>query len=146
MSKFLWYSRVFPSHPSLSLQADGFGLGCSPSSHAAALGGDYRTHTAGTLWHDWDRHGTVQPSPRPTHPRYSSLTDWIHLHNHTHADFYSMWTYTHPLPSELRWGHKPTAWSATGNQARIENKTVLRSDNQQLLKLKNLLIAKPLTV
>ena len=76
---------MFPSHPTLSLQADGFRLGCSPSSHSAAVGGDYRTHTAGTVRHDRNRHGTVQPSQGPTHPRYTSLSHWYLLYTHTHT-------------------------------------------------------------
>lgn len=75
---------LLPSCASSSLQADGFRLGRSASSHSAALGGDYGTHIAGTLRHDRDRHGTFQPSQGPANPRYASCTQ-LDPSTHTHT-------------------------------------------------------------
>lgn len=80
-----WRLECFTHIQHSLLQVDGFRLSCSPSSHSTTLGGDYRTHAAGTLRHDWDRHGTIQPPQRSTHPRCTSLTDWIQLCTETHT-------------------------------------------------------------
>lgn len=86
------------------LQTDGFGLGRSPSSNTAALGGDYRSHTAGTLRHDWDWYGAFQPSKGPPHPRYTWLTDCIRaLHIPTNTLLYMEKKCIKENRSKLKW-------------------------------------------
>lgn len=128
---------VYPSRPALSLQGNGLRLSCSPSSHSAALGGDYRTHSAGTLWHDRDWHGTVQPSQRPTHPRYTSLTDCrIHLYTHTHLYTYTFTQYgrTHTRGNKQKWVKtKPRSrWDQLGLRDVYSNSFTLANNNNAM--------------
>lgn len=109
----VWFLQCFFFPPLMSvwLQANGFGLGGSASSHPAALGGDFRTHVAGTLWHDWDWHGTFQPPEGPTRARYTSLTDAFtraHTRAHTHAAHTPLFLFHLPFAyrASLRtWGY-----------------------------------------